>query len=164
MTDLPPPKDAFDELLIKDIEHYGWQFVHVLDEHPDHESANASLPPDPIYTATFGYTVGLWETQAHPELVLVGRWERAHSIMVAAVSLVKEGHHFVAGEQSQDVVQGSRFDLSRSRRFGASSCSPMPPGLIIIARSRHCSWYCPDATGRWPWDSAYSSHPQPLLH
>src|SRR5581483_1053184 len=160
MTDLPPPKDAFDELLIKDIEHYGWQFVHVLDEHPDHESANASLPPDPIYTATFGYTVGLWETQAHPELVLVGRWERAHSIMVAAVSLVKEGHHFVAGEQSQDVVQGFpvRFEpVSEVRRIElltyaswANHHRPFEALQLVL----------PDATGRWPWDSAYSSHPQ----
>ena len=72
--DLPGPEDSFDEKLIADVRTFGWHCLHVADEHhPEHAEQNAAEGRHPIYDAAFSYTLGLWLTHSHPELVLVGR-------------------------------------------------------------------------------------------
>ena len=165
MLDLPEPEeDAFDEKLISDIGSYGWHCVHVADEHhPEHADRNAALGPHPIYDAAFSYTVGLWLTRSHPELVLVGRWKQNHAIIGAAVSVIDEGTHFEVGSNSDQVLEG--YEVC----FGA--VTPARRAELLT----YASWanrqrpfdalqlVLPDAAGRWPWDAAYDSVAQPLL-
>lgn len=112
--DLPEPDDAFDTKLLSDVRTYGWHCIHVADEnHPEHAAENAAREPHPIYDASFSYTVGLWLTHSHPELVLVGRWKQNHGIIAAAVAAIEEGTRFEVGATSDQVLE--RYDV----RFGA---------------------------------------------
>jgi hypothetical protein len=151
LSEPPEPENAFDEKLISDIRVYGWHCLHVADEHhPDHAEENAALGPHPIYDAAFSYTVGLWISPTHPELVLVGRWKQNHAIIAAAVSAIDEGSRFEVGSTSAEVLHG--YDVC----FGA----------VLPARRTelltYASWanrrrpfealqlVLPDAAGRWP--------------
>jgi hypothetical protein len=162
--DLPDPEDEFDEKLLGDVRGVGWHCIHVADEyHPEHAAENAALGPHPIYDAAFSYTVGLWLTQSHPELVLVGRWRQNHAIIGAAVSLIKDGNRFDGGSRSDQVVRG--YDVCFVRVSSARRTE-----LLTYAdwanHRRHfeaLQLVLPDAEGRWPWDDGYASVPQPLL-
>ncbi|MDQ6803609.1 MAG: DUF4262 domain-containing protein [Actinomycetota bacterium] len=162
--DLPQPRDAFDEKLLDDVRRYGWHCVLVADEHhPEHAAQNAALGPHPIYDAAFAYTVGVEVSFAHPELILVGRWQHAHPFLAQAVSLVKEGHRFAPGDSSTDVLDGYpvRFGVvSDFRRIELLTC------VDWLNRGRAFSalqLILPDRAGRWPDDPAYDAYPQPLL-
>jgi nicotinamidase-related amidase len=77
-VDLPEPESDFDERLVADVREHGWHCILVAEEHhPEHAALNAALRRHPVYDAAFAYTVGLWLTRDHPELVLVGRWQQA---------------------------------------------------------------------------------------
>ncbi len=162
--DLPEPEGALDEKLLADIHEHGWHCVLVADEsHPEHAERNAALGPHSIYDAAFAYTVGLWLTQSHPELVLVGRWQRAHGILASAVSLLEDGTRFAPGDETDAVLDGYPV------RFCAVS-EPRRDELLTYA-----SWannrrpfealqlVLPDRQGRWPWEVGYDAYPQPLL-
>jgi hypothetical protein len=162
--DLPSAEDSFDEKLLADVREYGWHCVLVADEHhPHHAEANAALGPHPIYDAAFAYTVGLWLTRRHPELVLVGRWQHAHAILAAAVVLVEEGTVFVAGDETDEILEGYTVCF---REVSA----PRREELLTYASwaNRRRSFEAlqlvvPDRAGRWSWDAAYDAYPQPPL-
>lgn len=162
--DLPQPQDAFDEKLVADIRTHGWHCVLVADEHhPAHAALNAAFGPHPVYDAAFAYTVGLSVRLTHPELVLVGRWQHAHAILASAVSLVTDGGRVMAGEESDEVLDGYsvRFGpVSDERRIElltyadwANRRRPFQALQLIL----------PDQSGRWPDDPHYDAYPQPVL-
>ena len=147
-----------------DVREHGWHCVLVADEHhPEHAALNAALGPHPVYDAAFAYTVGLWLTWRHPELVLVGRWQHAHAILASAVALVARGRRLEDGETSNQVLEGHdvRFvRVSDEQRVElltyadwATSRRPFEAIQIVLR----------DSSGRWPDDPYYDSCPQPLL-
>ena len=164
LLDLPEPEDAFDEKLVADVRQYGWHCVLVADEHhPEHAAANLALGPHPVYDAAFAYTAGLWLTRGHPELVLVGRWTRAHAILAAVVSLIDEGGRFGPDDRSDDVLDGYPV------RFAAVSASRRTE-LLTYADWLHrrrpfdaLQVVLPDREGTWPDEPGYSGYAQPLL-
>ncbi len=162
--ELPEPRDQFDEKLVADVREYGWHCVLVADEHhPEHAEANAALEPHPVYDAGFAYTVGVGLSFAHPELILIGRWQHAHAILGAVVSLVSDGHRFAAGDESDEVLDGYRVSfaaVSEQRRVELLTCvdwlhhgGPFEALQLIL----------PDSAGRWPEDPAYNAFSQPRL-
>ena len=164
MLDLPEPDDSFDEQLVSDIHEYGWHCVRVSNEnHPEHAEQNAALGPHPVYDATFVYSVGLWLTRDHPELILVGRWQHAHGVVASAVSLIEEGARFAPGDTSDGVVEGytasfravsdQRRDELLTYASWANRRRPFEALQLVL----------PDAAGIWPWDEGYAAYPQPLL-
>jgi hypothetical protein len=161
---LPAAEDAFDEKLLSDIRAYGWHCVSVADEHhPEHAEANAALGPHPIYDATFAYSVGLWLTYGHPELVLVGRWQYAHGILSSAVDLIKEGTRFEPGDTTGEVlddyqvcfraVPEARREELLTYASWANRRRPFDAVQLVL----------PDRSGVWPWDPGYDAYPQPML-
>ena len=54
---LPIPKDEFEEKAISDINEYGLHILNVMEE--------GDLPG-------FSYSVGLWHTYKHPEILIIG--------------------------------------------------------------------------------------------
>jgi Domain of unknown function (DUF4262) len=163
-VDLPEPQDAFDRKLVDDVREHGWHCVLVADEHhPEHAALNRALGPHPVYDAAFAYTVGLWLTRGHPELLLVGRWQHAHAILASAVALVATGRRLKGGETSGQVLDGYdvRFArISDERRVElltyadwANGRRPFEAIQVVL----------PDSSGRWPDDPDYDSYPQPLL-
>ena len=163
-VDLPQPENDFDERLVADVRNHGWHCVLVADEHhPEHAALNAALGRHAVYDAAFAYTVGLWLTKDHPELVLVGRWQQAHAILAAAVALVSGGRRLAVGEISDEVLHG--YDV----RFGPVSDERRVELLTYVdwANRRRpfeaLQMILPDSSGRWPEDPEYDSYPQPLL-
>jgi hypothetical protein len=164
LDDLPAPEDAFDEKLLADVRDFGWHCLLVAKEHhPEHAAANRALAPHPVYDATFAYTVGLWLTRDHPELILVGRWQHAHAILATVVSLIEEGRAFRPGDVTDCVLDG--YDV----RFGAVSPDRRSELLTYAAwlnRRRPfeaLQVILPDRQGVWPDDPRYHAFPQPLL-
>ena len=162
--DLPKPEDGFDEKLISDVRLHGWHCVHVADEHhPEHAERNAALGPHPIYDAAFSYTVGLWLTHSHPELVLVGRWKQNHAIVGAAVSAIEDGTRFEVGTVTDQVLEGYDVcfgEVAPARRIELLTYASWANGRRPFEALQ---LVLPDAAGRWPWDDGYDSVAQPLL-
>jgi len=56
---------------------------------------------------TFTYTVGLTETDAHPELLVVGLPPRlAHSLIENVVDLIRDGRSICDGAQLDGIIMG----------------------------------------------------------
>jgi hypothetical protein len=146
---LPRPENAFDEKLVSDVRAYGWHSVLV----------GAEGGADPPYA----YTVGLFHSYRHPELVLVGPWRYAHGILGAAVELVGDGATLAAGDESDDVLEGypvrfgpvndERRDELLTHAAWLYGGRPFPALQVIL----------PDGAGRMPDDTGYDGYPQPLL-
>jgi hypothetical protein len=108
-------------------------------------------------------TVGLWLTKAHPELVLVGRWQQAHAILAAAVDLITGGRRLAPDEVSDEVLQGYEV------RFGLVSDEQRIELLTYADWANHrrpfeaLQLILPDSSGRWPEDPDYNAYAQPLL-
>lgn len=86
------PSDERDQKLLDDIANYGWHCVHVL--------AESDLPP-------FSYTVGLFQTLNHPELLIYGvPSEAAHAIFCIAVSAAERGKPLNLNQPTDDLLEG----------------------------------------------------------
>ena len=148
---LPEPEDAFEAKLVDDVREYGWHCVLVGDE------GRAARE------APYAYTVGLTHSYAHPELVLVGRWQHAHGILGAAVEVVHEGARLAPGDESDDVLEGYPV------RFGAVSDARRADLLSHAARLyrqrpfRALQVILPDGGGRMPDEPDYDGYAQLLL-
>jgi hypothetical protein len=161
----PPAETPAERQVLADIVEYGWHCVLVADEHHSHHAAeNAALPPHEVYDAAFAYTVGVWGTFRHPELVLVGRWQHAHGYLNVLVEMIREGHRFGPGDSTDEVLEGYEVRLgavSESRRLElltwtdwANAREPFEALQVIL----------PDRAGRWPSDPDYEGFSQPLLN
>ncbi len=161
---LPRAKTEAERKAISDVQRFGWHCVLVADEyHPHHAAANAELPPHEVYDATFAYTLGLWRTYEHPELILVGRWRHAHEYLNVLAELIGEGQRFTAGDTTTEVLDG--YEVA----FGAVSEHRRKELLTWadwLNRRRHfeaLQVVLPDRSGHWPQDPQYAGFPQPLL-
>ena len=86
------PSDSGDKKLLDNIAKYGWHCVHV--------SAEDDLPP-------FSYTVGLFHTLKHPELLIYGiSAESAHAILNIAVSAAQAGKALDLRKPTDDLLNG----------------------------------------------------------
>ena len=138
--------------------------MRVADEyHPEHAEANAALGPHEVYDAAFAYTVGVWATHSHPELILVGRWKHAYNYLSSLVRMIAGGQRFAPGDRTGDLLEGFevRFEaVSEERRVELLTWSdwvnlrrPFEAVQVVL----------PDTSGRWPEDPDYAGFPQPLL-
>lgn len=161
---IPAPDTPAERQVVADIEKYGWHCIRVADEyHPEHAAENATLPPHLVYDACFAYTVGVWHTFGHPELILVGRWKHAHGYLNVVVEMIRDGYTFRPGDHTDDVLEGYevRFgSVSDERRLElltwadwANSRQPFEALQVIL----------PDREHRWPTEPEYQGFAQPLL-
>jgi hypothetical protein len=84
--------DGIERKLRADIEQYGWHVLNVLpgDSHPPHS-----------------YSVGLFATFDHPEIVVVGLpGDTAHHLINNLAEEIKEGASFEAGCRYGHVLEG----------------------------------------------------------
>ena len=160
----PRPESEQDERALDYVRHVGWHCVLVADEHhPEHAEANAALEPHPVYDAAFAYTVGVWRTWEHPELILVGRWQHAHDYLAALVEMVRGGERFAPGDTTTELLEGYEV------RFGAVSDAhrldllTWADWLNLREPFAALQVVLPDRAGRWPEDPDYAGFPQPLL-
>src|SRR6266567_367855 len=93
------PVDKVEQEVIAGVEEHGWYCMVVL---PRGDEPEGFVP--------FAYTVGLWRTYEHPELIIVGamRPEVLHGLLAVAAANVKGGRRYAVGERYDDIAQ--RFE------------------------------------------------------
>ena len=141
-----------NQRLMDDVARHGWHCVQVMED-----------KQGPGYS----YTVGLYKTHGHPELVVIGLPpEVAHPVLGMAVDQIAKGHVFRADARDSSLLEGNdcliRSVLPGSYRqylgmavwFYRESPASFPALQIL--------W--PDPEGRFPGQPEFSMGPnQPLL-
>jgi hypothetical protein len=102
---LPTPEDARDRKLLADIARVGWAVLGIPadDEGPG-----------------YAFSIGLYHTFAHPEVILFGLpWEASYPFINAIGAAVREGQRFEAGRRYDDLAEGypSAFEPVPRRHF-----------------------------------------------
>jgi hypothetical protein len=135
-----------------DVEKYGW---------------SVALFEKSTATPSFAYTIGLWKTFNHPEVIAFGLpINLLHTILNDVGELIKEGKELPLNVDNNDIllnlpVQIRQVDASNiPDYFGFAQWfneyEPFPALQLF--------W--PDKAGKFPWDSAYDEKyrfDQPLL-
>jgi len=136
-SSLPEPADDHDRKLLADVERHGW---HVIGVEGDEEGPG------------FAYSIGLYHSFRHPELILFGLPVRVmHHIINGIGEQVRAGKHFEHLDESGDVLDGYnvafrtvergpyRDYLGYARWFYRGDDFP----------ALQCVW--PDSRHRYPW-------------
>lgn len=107
--------------------------------------------------ASMAYTVGLWKSWKHPELLVAGHnMDDSEAILSAYAEAVRHGERFAG-----DRVDDQRFDLPVAFvRIAAAVASDEPlPDRFAVAHALDESGefealqvVTPDSAGRFPWD------------
>ena len=139
---LPEPEDDHDRAMLGHIREQGWGAMHI----PADEEGPG-----------FGFTVGLYHTWKHPEILVMGLpLETAHELLTVAADRVRRGHRYQEGQNSDDFLVGypCRLHLIPSGCYQAYLgyalwlySGPDFPALQLL-------W--PDREGRFPEDSGYA--------
>jgi len=145
-------KEAVDRAAA-DIAKYGWHIVAVQD--------------DDMVSPGFLYTVGLWETYQHPELLLYApQWDPSPMAgnITSIVGRIAGGESFVAGSRYPGPFRSfsgafRRVDPAHyGEHFGVAGAYYQSfdfPALQLF-------W--PDRNDKFPWEAGFESVPaQPLL-
>jgi len=89
---LPRPTDAHDRKLLADVRQYGW---HVIAVAGDEEGPG------------FAYSVGLFHTLGHPEVILFGlRLDLMHLLINEVGRRVKDGERFEHLDEADELLEG----------------------------------------------------------
>ncbi len=138
---LPTPQDDTDRWLLQQIKDPGWAVIGIPQE--------GEAPP-------YAFSVGIFHTLGHPEIVIMGLSpEVAQNLINTIAVAVRQGRHFEAGQQYDDITTGPplafltmserhyREYLGYARWFYRGSDFPV----------LQCVW--PDKERRFPWDEGY---------
>ena len=129
-------RDKHEQKAIDDVRQHGLHIVHVL--------AEGELPE-------FSYTVGLYHTFEHPEVLLYGLpREGAHRILNDLADNLRTGQRYIAGETYSDLLKGYRctfrtIPVGQYLHLGWAvwfNEGPEFPAVQLVY---------PDRDGRWPW-------------
>ena len=163
-TGLPRASTDAERRALSDIEEYGWHCLLVADEHhPHHAEAIAAMGPHEVYDATFAYTVGVWGTWHHPELVLVGRWQHAHAYLSALVDMIEDGARFSPGDTTDELLEGYEVRFGAVSDFRRTELLTWSDWANARRRFEAVQVILPDLAGKWPDEDGYEGFPQPLL-
>lgn len=140
---LPIPSDDGDRKLLADVHKYGW---HIL-----------KVPEDNVGPG-FCFSVGLYYTYGHPELLVMGLpLDVGHKALNSAGARIAHGEVFHARDRYTDLLENfscSFVPISRDRHedylgyakwFYRDLGTPFPALQLV--------W--PDKEGHLPWDEGY---------
>ncbi|AYQ28874.1 MULTISPECIES: DUF4262 domain-containing protein [unclassified Polaromonas] len=128
----------FIDSVRQDIARYGCSVISISDEEPP-----------------FAYTVGLWQTQRHPELIIFGLPQQVMAnILNAVVTKMKNSatrelprsHQDIGGSYGIQVMAANKAHLDRYFGFALGFYEERFPIAQIV-------W--PDREGRFPGDPDY---------
>lgn len=145
-----------DRELLANVERYGWSFMYVSPRMGD---------PEPH--VFWGYTIGVFRTWQHPDLILFGPpAEATHAVLSKAVELVAGGQALEPGREYERILEahGCRFLDVDPRWYGAflgsaqwyyETAGGFPVRQLVL----------PDVEGHYPWEKGYGIRrgAQPLL-
>jgi hypothetical protein len=150
-NNLPEPADDHDRKLLADVERHGW---HVLGVEEDEEGP------------AFAYSIGLYRSFKHPEILVVGLpIEVMHRIINAVGEVARSGERFEHLDESEDVLDGHNVAFHIVERtyypdyFGYARWLYRGDDFPAL----QCVW--PDSQHRNPWHPEFGVGPgrQPLL-
>ena len=137
---LPIPQDEPERKLLANVREYGWHVMGV--------GAGEECPQ-------FGYTIGMYHTFGHPEIIVFGLDVRVMFQIVTGIGEhIKEGGRFEDWHESSDILEGYAVCFRKVKRrhyrdhFGFARWFYQGDEFPVL----QCVW--PDAAGRYPW------HPQ----
>lgn len=85
-------RDKSEGKVLDDVAKYGWHMITV---------------PDEDERPGFTYTIGLFKSFGHPELIVFGLPSAVMPrILNTATALIKDGHVFEDGGQTGDILEG----------------------------------------------------------
>jgi len=153
----PPPTNPVQVKIAKDIARAGWAAVGVMPTEDE--------PIDP-----FTYTIGLFRSYDHPELIITGmHGETAHAVLAMLIEDgIDAGASYEAGQEYPDLLAG------RNRNYPAAfrqvTQANIEDKLAIAGRWNAFEEFpalqlvYPDPAGKFPWEDGYDRrHIQPLL-
>ncbi|MCG8693752.1 MAG: DUF4262 domain-containing protein [Minwuiales bacterium] len=90
---LPSPRDQHEEKAIEDIKRYGLHIINVLEEN--------EMP-------NFSYSVGLWHTYQHPEVLIFGLKRELSMWILNEIGrrIKEEKEDFAAGQYYEGFLEG----------------------------------------------------------
>jgi hypothetical protein len=148
--------DESETQLVNDVNEYGWHMI--------------TVPPDDQGPG-FTYTIGLFKSYGHPEVIIFGLpIPVMQGVLDVVAEIVKDGRRFVDGEQTDDVMEGYACAFRTVHRdhyrghFGFAIWFYRTLGQEAFP-ALQCIW--PDKGRRFPWerDCLESIHAlQPLLY
>jgi hypothetical protein len=163
---LPTPEDDTEARVVRDIHQHGWHVVIVRSAVHDQET-EGPWSDDPrshaAYEALFAYTVGLEYSFGHPEVVLVGGWQRAHPFLNAVGDLVRDGRRFLAGDTSDQVLDGLVVRFDAVSEICRNDLLTWAHWAVHRQHFEALQLVLPDTSGRWPGDPDYNGFAQPAL-
>lgn len=149
---LPEPADDRDRKLLADVQEHGWHVLGI-------QAGNGG--PD------FAYSIGLYQTFNHPELIVFGLdFGTMHTMINNVGDLVRAGHRFGDFDESDDVLENFSVSFRAvaqrhyQEHFGYALWFYHPHPFPVL----QCVW--PDAQHRYPWDECFNPNLaslQPLL-
>ena len=133
-----PNERALEERCVADVEQYGLHVIKV--------GAESDSP-------TFAYTVGLYRSFGHPEVIMLGLGlDTMHQLLNELADSVREGRGFASGDVSDRFLDG--YDVT-FRTVPERQYAPYL-GWAIWFNDGHdfpaLQMIDPDRERRWPWD------------
>jgi hypothetical protein len=135
--ELPTPEDDIERRVVDDVRAYGFHVIKVME---DEEGPG------------FAYSVGLFHTLEHPEILIVGLdLDVMHGMISGIHDQIREGRRFEARMQSAGILEGYecafRVVAAKYYRelFGCAKWFYRGTDFPAL----QCVW--PDMAGNFPW-------------
>ncbi len=136
---LPEPEDDRDRKLLADIARVGWAVLGI---------------PEDDEGPGFAFSIGLYRTFAHPEVILIGLpWEVSSALINDLGAAVKGGKRYEAGRAYDDLSEGGAdffvaVDRGNYREYlGTAGWFYRGWDFPVV----QMVW--PDRRGAYPWDA-----------
>lgn len=132
-------EDAAAAKLLSDVQTYGWHMI--------------TVPEDEVGPG-FTYSIGLFKSYGHPEVIVFGLPNDVmRSVVDTVASIVKSGQVFADGHESADVLDGysSVFRAVRPEHYKEYFGYAIWFYAGTTFPALQCVW--PDNEHRYPWQS-----------
>jgi len=149
--------DEIDRRVSDDVKVKGWHVMLVPASEHDQDGF-----------VQYGYTVGLWSTYAHPELILLGgglQTETMFALLAMACSNVAGGQRYATDRRYGDIMRGLDMQIGRVSPENRKAFMTYADWFNERNTFGALQLVWPDIAGRFPTEAGYDEirFPQPLL-
>jgi hypothetical protein len=149
--DLTTPMDEHEAQTLADIDRFGWSLLKVSND----------MGPD------FVYSVGMFRTLGHPEIVMFGLRLNDMCVIINDVGAhVRAGARYTAGQVSDEFLQGYDVTFRAVPEYQYAGHLGWANWLYGGHDYPALQLIFPDREHRWPWDDAATAsfrETQPVL-
>jgi hypothetical protein len=131
-----------EQKIIADVETHGWHVIRVFEDGRSPE---------------FAYTVGLWKSFRHPEIIIIGLpADTAHVILNDAGEAIRSGERFVPGMESNAFLEGYPVAFREIPKHLQWPYLGFAYWFYEGADVPAVQLVYPDRESRWPWEQGVS--------